>query len=420
MRGAIFVHALAAIPWVALVVGIGLAQIDPAQEEAALLVLPPSRVLLGITLPQALPFVVAAALFTVVGTTSEMTVTNIFLINTKEQTITEQFYMMFSLQLDASEATVGVLPGLAGLGIVVTLTLWIVAQAIQRPTWFAAGPPLTFASGPWRPVLATLLWLVIGVIVAVPMASLITKAGFVVVHEHGQRMQSWSALKCLTEVARAPRQFGLEFRWTIETAVGAATIALLAAVGLGWPARNDGWRATPALVSTALAMATPGPLVAVALIWVFNRSLWPGLFNPLVELYDHTPVVVMIAQAIHALPLTTLVAWNSFRTLDRDVLAAAAIDGASPWQVLWRIALPQRWRALVAAWLAAFAIAAGDIAWAQLIRPAGMDLIQRRVFGLVHSGVEEQVAAISLVNVFAYALLAALILWLLRPRPTYT
>jgi hypothetical protein len=105
---------------------------------------------------------------------------------------------------------------------------------------------------------------------------------------------------------------------------------------------------------------------------------------------------------------------HSFRTLDGDVLAAAALDGASPWRVFWRIALPQRWMALVAAWLAAFAIAAGDLAWAQLVRPAGMDLIQRRVFGLVHSGVEEQVAAISLVNVIAYAALAGSILWLVR------
>src|SRR6478672_1789690 len=41
LRGAIFVHGVAAISWVALIVGIGLLQIDPAQEEAALLVASP-------------------------------------------------------------------------------------------------------------------------------------------------------------------------------------------------------------------------------------------------------------------------------------------------------------------------------------------------------------------------------------------
>src|SRR5437867_3139116 len=56
MRGAVFVHGIAAIPWVALIVAIGLFQVDAAQEEAALLVARPSIVFARITLPQVLPF----------------------------------------------------------------------------------------------------------------------------------------------------------------------------------------------------------------------------------------------------------------------------------------------------------------------------------------------------------------------------
>lgn len=420
MRGAILVHAMAAVPWVTLIVGIGLRQIDPAQEEAALLVMPPAGVLARVTLPQTLPFIVAAAIFTVVGTTSEMTVTNIFLINTSEQTFTEQFYMIFSLQADAGEAALGVLPGVAALGIAITLGLYVVLQAVRQPRLMGASPPVAFNTGSVRLVLTAFLWFTIAGLLAVPIASLISKAGFVVVHEGGQREQSWSLVKCLTEVASAPRRFWFEYKWTLITAAGAATIAWLAAAAMAWPARRGGWCGGVAVTVIALALAVPGPLVGVGLIWLFNRSLWSGPTDPLVYLYDNTPVVVMLAQAVHALPLTTLIAWNSFRTLDRDVLAAAAIDGASPLRVFWRIALPQRWQALVAAWLAAFAIATGDLAWSQLVRPAGMDLIQRRVFGLVHSGVEEQVAAISLVNIIAYAAIAGVILWLLRPRRTYT
>src|SRR5438477_6161216 len=90
MRGAIFVHGVAAIPWVTLLVGIGLLQVDPAQEEAALLIAPPRVVLWRITLPQALPFILAAAIWVVVSTTSEMTVTNIYLVNPREWTYTER------------------------------------------------------------------------------------------------------------------------------------------------------------------------------------------------------------------------------------------------------------------------------------------------------------------------------------------
>jgi ABC-type Fe3+ transport system permease subunit len=408
---------MAAVPWVALVVGLSLTQVDPAQEEAALLVLRPRAVLWRITLPHVMPFIVAAGILTVVGTTTEMTVTNIYLINPGEWTYTEQFYMTFSLQADSSEATVMVLPGLACIAVLVVAAVWlVVAAAAGGQRSFAANKPITFAAGRMRPALAALMWMLVAVLLAIPIASLISKAGFVVVHEAGSRIQSWSLLQCAREVATAPRRFAFEFAWTLVTAVGAATVALLAAVGLAWSAGRGGWRAAVTTIVVVLSLAVPGPLVGAALVWIFNRSIWPGAFDPLVYFYDETPVVVILAQAVHALPLATLVCWYSFRTLDRDVLAAAALDGASPWQVLWRITLPQRWPALAGAWLAGLAIAAGDLAWAQLVRPAGMDLIQRRVFGLVHSGVEEQVAAISIVNVIAYAVLATLILWLVR-RP---
>ncbi|HEX5102461.1 MAG TPA: ABC transporter permease subunit [Pirellulaceae bacterium] len=416
MRGAVFVHAMAAVPWVALVVGLGLSQVDPAQEEAALLILSPIEVLFRVTLRQAVPFILAAAVLTVVATTSEMTVTNIFLINPMEQTFTEQFYMTFALQADAGEAARSVWPAVAGLGVLITLSLWMAIHAARRTHWFSAQRPVTFTAGTLRPFAAALMWLLIAVLLAIPIGSLISKAGFVVVHEGSKRVQSWSLAKCVEQVAQAPAQFSFEFRWTIITALGAATCALAAAVALAWPARRGGWRAMPAIAAVVLGLTIPGPLVGVSLIWVFNRSLWPNVFDPLVYLYDRTPVVVMFAQAIHALPITLLVCWYSFRTLSDDVLAAAALDGAPPRQVLWRIALPLRWQALAGAWLAAFAIAAGDVAWAQLVRPAGMDLIQRRVLGLVHSGVDEQVAAISLINVIAYAVLTGLILWLVGPR----
>src|SRR5207249_2645634 len=134
----------------------------------------------------------------------------------------------------------------------------------------------------------------------------------------------------------------------------------------------------------------------------------------LLTLYDNTPIAPVIAQAIRAFPLTIMVLWHSFATLNEDVLAAAALNGCSPWRVFWRIALPLRWPAIAAAWIMAFAIAAGDLAWCHLVTPPGLDLLSRRIFGLVHSGVEEQVAAISLVIVTSYAVLACITMWLMN------
>jgi ABC-type Fe3+ transport system permease subunit len=172
-----------------------------------------------------------------------------------------------------------------------------------------------------------------------------------------------------------------------------------------------------------MGLAIPGPLVGSALIEIFNHDVPPRISlgdgtskSWLLTLYDQTAAAPMLAQAIRALPLATLLLWFSFARLSDDVLEAAALDGLSPLGVFWQIAVRQRWRAIVAAWVAAFAVAAGDLAWAHLVTPPGLDLLQRRVFGLVHSGVEEQVAAISLVVILSYATISLVVLALLRSQ----
>jgi iron(III) transport system permease protein len=206
-------------------------------------------------------------------------------------------------------------------------------------------------------------------------------------------------------------------------ATGAAAIAATIGSLLGWQARRGGARAAPAVVAIATGLAIPGPLVGAALIAFLNHDLPPDLplgngayESWLLMIYDETPLAPMIAQAFRALPLTTLIAWHSFATLDRDVLAAAAMAGLSPCRVFWKIAIRQRRPALLLAALAAFAIAAGDLAWAHLVTPPGLDLVSRRVFGLVHSGVEEQVAAICLCMMAIYAAATGLVMYATSPN----
>ena len=60
--------------------------------------------------------------------------------------------------------------------------------------------------------------------------------------------------------------------------------------------------------------------------------------------------------------------------------------------------------AFAVAGVVAFAIGLGDLAWSILLIHS--DTVQRRVFGLIHYGVEEQVAAVSLVTLGMFFLLA--------------
>lgn len=86
-----------------------------------------------------------------------------------------------------------------------------------------------------------------------------------------------------------------------------------------------------------------------------------------------------------------------WRTLDSETLAAAELEGASSWRRFTAIALPQRWGVVSMIAMMIFAIASGDLSASLLTLPPGMSTIAQRMFGLLHSGVNDQVAGIGIV-----------------------
>jgi iron(III) transport system permease protein len=412
MRGAIFVHAMAGIPWVALIVGIGLAQVDRQQIEAALLEGGSLLAQWRIVLPEVAPLVFAAGLWVAVITATDMTVTNIYLVDPREMTFTEQFYMNYSTAADAQDAVLGVLPGLGGLVALLLLVLVILAEWARHTRRAAGGgASVVFEVGNWWCGMMAVLGLAIVALLGVPLVSLVTKAGFVVEQIEGDRVRRWSLAKFLEVLSETPVRFAEEIGWTLEIGFAAATLATIGGVLVAWPARRGGWRAAPAIVLATLALSIPGPLIGVWLIDLLNRP------SPLfIFLYDRTILAPALAQSVRALPVAILIAWHAFATISDQQLAAAALDGAGSVRRFWLLGLGQQRGALAAAWLAAFAVASGDLAWSLLVLPPGVDTIQRRVFGLVHFGVEEQVAGIALLVTPVYALLAAGIVWLLGGR----
>jgi iron(III) transport system permease protein len=415
MTGAIFIHGVAGVPWVALIVGLGLAQVDRAQEEAALLESSPLAVLARITLPQCWSFVIAAALWVAISTATEMTVTNIYVIDPAQWTFTEQFYMNYSLAGDARPAVIAVLPALAGLVLVILATFWLLGRLASARITAGMSRSVTIPVGAASGLLTALLWSIVLVLVVVPLASLVIKAGFYVQQSGAAPQPGWSAAEAWEVVRQTPDRFSEEFRWTAMISLPAATLAIAIALALAWPARRGGWHALPAMLVSTVCLATPGPLVGAAIIALFDVPWSDVLF----WLYDDTLVPTILATTVRSLPLSILLVWHCLATLCDDELAAAALEGAGTLSALWRIALPQRWPAMGGVWLAALAISAGDLAWSHLVAPPGVDTLPRRVFGLVHIGVEEQVAGICLVVIAGYAAVAGLVLSVWRWR-SYT
>ncbi len=147
-RAAIWVHALAAVPWVALVVGAGLRAVEAELEEDAATCTTPARVLYYVTLPRASTAIILAALWVAIVTSVEISVTDFFQVRTfAEEVYTQSALGTFDFVVAAAEdpmplSALGLFWGLilstilALMAIVAAGRLFVyLTDAPHRPTW---------------------------------------------------------------------------------------------------------------------------------------------------------------------------------------------------------------------------------------------------------------------------------------------
>jgi iron(III) transport system permease protein len=429
-RAAIWVHGLAAVPWVALIVGAGLRAVEAELEEDALTCTSPAHVLWHVTLPRASAAIMMAALWVAIVASVEISVTDFFQVRTfAEEVYTQSALGTFDVSGEpgagsSEQAAIDGSPllGASGLflGLVLSTLLALIAivaagrlfaylaDAMHRPTWI-------WRLHRGRRPAAIALWSILFLVAAVPLANLLYKAGVLVTTTDAGRVRSWSVAKVGERIVAAPQEFAGELLLSGTIGANAATAALAIGLPLAWSMRLA--RRTPWLRLTALALCLtiPGPLLGVALIRLLNRP--PDSPLAFLELAYDSNIAPWLVQTIRALPIVTLILWSALATIPQVMLDAATMDGAGWWGRLVRIALPQRWPAAAAAWLIGLAIAVGELAATVLvIPPQPYTAISVRVFQLLHYGVDDRVAAICLVMVAGIATLTGIAAALLKRR----
>ena len=171
--GAAVVHAMAALPWVVLLTGVGLCAVEPELEESALLEFGPLRVLMRITLRRTIGAILAAALAVAVLTAGDMTVTDLLQV----RTYAEEAYVQFVLGRGLADAAVVALPPLIVLGIGIVLAGRALSRLDPARLASAASGARTFRLGRWRLPAGALLTLLIGDVLAFPLYSMICAPG---------------------------------------------------------------------------------------------------------------------------------------------------------------------------------------------------------------------------------------------------
>jgi iron(III) transport system permease protein len=406
MFGAAWIHAMAALPWVVLIVGAGLWLVEPELEEQALLDASPWRVFVHVTARGAAASLLVAALWVLLGTAGEMTVTDLFQV----RTYAEEVYTSLSIG-SLAESSLELLPGVlltawlagAGLGIAARLS------ATDRPP--SLRPRRVFRLGAARWPLAICVGLFLAAVVGVPLANLLYQAGAEVTQTDLGRVRGWSLLKTLAIGWQSPWRFGREFGWSLLISGLSAGTAVVVGAALAWWGRDRGPRRAIVLLAVGLALAVPGPILGLATIRLFNRPGLPALH----WLYDRSIAAPWLVLSVRGLGPATLVLWHALRSVPRVLLDAAAVDGAGPAAQLGRIVVPSRLGAFGLAWLLAFAVALADLAASILVVPPGVTTLSIQIFNLLHYGVYDRVAGICLALVGCFAILCA-VMARLAPR----
>lgn len=384
-RAVVILHALYAIPWGTLLMAGQFRAGRRVWEEQALMEGTWAQVFCRVTWPQCREGVLLAAVWIMLLTVGDMTVTNIYLV----RTYTENVYSHFAASGDLTAVVPHALPL-----VFVTLSLLLLAAA----TWPTRGNErqpeehYCWSLGKWQGIVSSGVLLFVSWLVLVPMVNLVVQAGLKITLHNGQPTRVWSWEKLVEILRLVPYKFAPEFLSTVELASSAMLLSVIAGGWLAWLAQRSRWTSSIAWFIAALGLATPAPLLGVAVIWLLNQPQLPFC----IYLYDRTLLPPLLAIFLRTGALSYLMLERAWRSLDPDVLAAVELEGASRWQVFQRIALPQRWGTVLAVSVITFALAAGDLAASLLTLPPGFFTISQRMFGLVHSGVDDQVAGLGL------------------------
>jgi iron(III) transport system permease protein len=348
MSGLIFVMSLYVSPYVFLTVQAVMQRMDASLEEASLISgASVAGTLRNVVLPLCLPAILSAAILVITRVLEEFAIPGVLGAPSGIYTITTYIYYQ-AISYVPPRYEIAAL--LASLFMAVTAILLAVqARVLSGGRSFTTvsgkgrAPRLT-RLGPWRWLTLAYALAYIGLTAGLPYLVLLYAAF----------AAKWDAAPSLANLTLA--NFASTFSPELRVGTGLLNSLVLALSGASLATaltlvvsyminRGKPWvRAVLEFVS-AIPLAMPGPVLAVALLWAY-------LHEPFV-LYG-TLWILLVAYMTHYLPYGVRAIAGSFRQLSADFERAAAACGASRIASFRNILLPLLRPGILAGWMLMF------------------------------------------------------------------
>jgi iron(III) transport system permease protein len=408
---AVWVHAMAALPWVILIVGQGLTWVERELEEEALTLARPWRVLCKVTLPRSGAALAAAGLWVVLPVTTEITVTDMMQV----RTFAEEIYTQWVVgdRGDGLLRSVAVtVPGVVATGMLVAVLVRRLERklpALESRTV----EPLVFPLGRARWLCGGIMLVAVLVLAGVPLGGLIWKAGL------AGRPVAWSGATAWAHVVKVAHARWPMVATSVELAAMAGFVVAGVSLLLCWLAGGSRWLYATVLAVLAAAWAVPAPLVGFGLTEAIRCLLDWTRSDLLARLlyYGPSPAPVAWAYLVRFLPFGLAMLWPTVRLIPAELRESAQTDGARPGQMLVWVIWPLVWMAWLQTALAVAILSLGELGASKLVKTAGSETFAHEIFEQMHYGVTNDLAALCLVLLALVAcggILFASLEWLVK------
>ncbi len=401
------IHALACIPWVTLILSMGLATCDRNEEETAWLESGWSGLVHRIWRPRLRIWIWVACLWCSMGLLTEMVVSNLYMF----RTVAELIY------LDVSRDTVSPMTYIMAVLLcstpILLVGVWLyrrlpqLNQVIVKPLHHYAYPFSLGKSRTWTSIAA---WLMLLVLVGLPILNLSVKAGWTPVQAKLQNIElaaeatraatvgyTWTWNRFQQTVVESLTLFRSEFTWSGILAVCSGSVAIVLSVVLYWltstranASANNNYTASSGRgrltvhLAMLLLVAIPGPMVSMSLTGLLNHR---GVLG---ELYYKTLTAPILAQQFRLLPFAWLVLCATMASIPRRTWETAIADGLTAWQKLKIVVLPQALGRLTTTWILLMLLSLGELSCSMGVLPPGVTTTSMRLFEILHFGMRHQ------------------------------
>ena len=376
-------YGLVFVPLSTLLLAALAAGLEPALEEQALLDAGAAAVLRRVTLPRMAPGVTVCGLIVVVLVATDVLIADVLMV----PTFAREVYSQYALRGARLGPLLTALPLLGALLIVLALLRFHAARLhLSFVTARAARP---FKLGRWRTPVSVLVWLI---------ATLAAVGGL------GPVLAQAESPARFLESAGSMRG---EFATSFGLAACGATAVVAFGPGLAWAALRARRGRTLLCGGLIVLLAMPAPVIGIALIELLNRPGWTG------ELYD-SPAILVLGYVVRFLPLGAVLLLPAILRTPTDLERAARIDGCDWLAVQRHVYWPAAFPDAAAAWLIVFVLCFGDVGATVLLAPPGWPTASVRAMTLIHFGVYQDLATLTLLSLAALLAPVAALCWLFR------